>query len=263
MLTPWGKMTSAFEVARGAEASPERAALAWGCSNCFKCREACDHKNPVTQTLNEVRAEYVARDLAPAGIARLLERMPEIEQEQARAAECLQQAPGSDGTSKDALLLGCRYARQFPEESRAAIRLAARLVGPVRVLNGCCGAWQRAAGASEAADAARAGIRRQLANVRRFFVLDPRCALEFADTKPVTLVELAARHLERFQPAQGLAGALRYHDSCALGRGLGLYEEPRRLLARVGGAPPLELEQHHAGARCSGGGGRCRPTIRR
>ena len=41
----------------------------------------------------------------------------------------------------------------------------------------------------------------------------------------------------------------------ALGRGLGLYEEPRRLLARVAGTAPGELETHHAGSRCSGGGG--------
>lgn len=253
MLTPWGKMTSAFDAERGAELDQDRAALAWGCSNCFKCREACDHKNPVTETLNDVRADYVARGLAPSGVTALLERLPRIEQEHALAAERLQSAPGARADAPHALLLGCRYAKEFPEQARAAIRLVARLVGDVRVLSGCCGAWQRAAGGAAAADTARARLTEQLGGAKRLYVLDPRCALELTALDPVTLVELASRHRSRFKNVS--AAPVRYHDSCALGRGLGLYEEPRQLLADVTGQQPLELETHHQGARCSGGGG--------
>jgi Fe-S oxidoreductase len=72
--------------------------------------------------------------------------------------------------------------------------------------------------------------------------------------KPVTLVELAGRHLERFGVVR--AGApVRYHDGCALGRGLGMYDEPRALLERVTGQAPLELVTQRQLARCSGGGG--------
>src|SRR5262249_16780327 len=158
MLTPWGKMTSAFDGARGGELDAERAELAWGCSNCFKCREACDHKNPVTPTLNDARADYVARGLAPSSIVALLERLPQLEQEHERAAQRLQAAPGARADAPYALLLGCRYARHFPEEARSGLRLAARLLGSVQLLSGCCGAWQRAAGAPQAADAARARL---------------------------------------------------------------------------------------------------------
>ncbi|HVY32415.1 MAG TPA: (Fe-S)-binding protein [Polyangiaceae bacterium] len=254
MLTPWGKMTTAFDAARGAELDADRAALAWGCSNCFKCREACDHKNPVTETLNDARADYVARGLAPSGVTALLERLPQVEQEHEQAAERLQSAPGARAEASHALLLGCRYAKEFPEQARAAIRLVARLVGDVRVLSGCCGAWQRAAGGAAAASSARAKLTQQLVGAKRLYVLDPRCALELAELEPVTLVELASRHLARFKSSSKPA-PVRYHDSCALGRGLGLYAEPRRLLARVTGERPLELETHHEGARCSGGGG--------
>lgn len=254
MLTPWGKMTSAFDAARAGKLDAERAELAWGCSNCFKCREACDHKNPVTETLNDARAEYVKRGRAPERVAALLERMPQREREHQRAAERLQDAPGADRDSATALLLGCRYSQRFPEESRAAIRLAARLAGPVKVLSGCCGSWQRSAGAPEAADGARERLTAELTSAERLLVLEPRCALELSDLKPLTLVELAARNLERFEPRADGA-PVRYHDSCALGRGLGLYDEPRRLLARVTGRAPHELETHRAGARCSGGGG--------
>jgi heterodisulfide reductase subunit D len=71
------------------------------------------------------------------------------------------------------------------------------------------------------------------------------------------LVELSARNATRFAPAPVplTSEPLRYHDSCALGRGLGLFEAPRRLLALVAGAAPLELERTRELGRCSGAGG--------
>ena len=255
MLTPWGKMTSAFDAARTGELSAERAELAWGCSNCFKCREACDHRNPVAQTLNDARADYVARGEAPAAVQALLEREPELQAAEAVAMDELRQTPGVRADAPHALLLGCRYARVFPAEARAAIRLAARLVGGVRLLSGCCGAWQRSAGSPKAADAARNRLVGELGRGKRLLVLDPRCALSLSELKPSTLVELAARHPSRFQKAPATAHAFRYHDSCALGRGLGLYDEPRRLVARVTGVAPLELQTPRRLSRCSGGGG--------
>lgn len=263
-LTPWAKMTNAFDVTRGAALDTERAELAWACSNCFRCREACDHRNPVAQTLNDARADFVARGLAPNNVQALLERAPALEAQHASALTRLARLPGVSADAPRALLLGCRYARVFSPEAEAAIRLAVKLAGPVRLVSGCCGAWQRAAGAAEAASAARERVARELSGVKRLLVLDPRCALELSELSPSTLVELAAQHEERFSARRmasdaGATGAapapVRYHDSCALGRGLGLYTEPRRLLARVTGSAPLELETSRELGRCSGGGG--------
>jgi Fe-S oxidoreductase len=252
-ITPWGKMTSAFDVARGAPLTPERAELAWACSNCFRCREACDHQNPVSPTLNDVRADYVERGLAPVGVRALIERRPLIEAEHELRAEALAAEGASSPLAGQALLLGCRYIQQFPDESRAALRLVRALSGPVELLRGCCGAWQRALGAPASADAARERLQAELAQ-RRLLVLDPRCALELSAAAPTTLVELSARHAERFATPER-ERPVRYHDSCALGRGLGLYAEPRRLLSRVTGCAPRELETERSLSRCSGAGG--------
>ena len=48
---------------------------------------------------------------------------------------------------------------------------------------------------------------------------------------------------------------MRFHDPCALGRGLSEYEAPRLVLARALGRSPDEFEAQRAGAECSGGGG--------
>ncbi|HKY35587.1 MAG TPA: (Fe-S)-binding protein [Polyangiaceae bacterium] len=264
VLTPWGKMTSAFAASRTGAVDAQQAALAWACSNCFRCREACDHRNPVAKTLNDARADYVAQGLAPPSVRALLERRDRIEAEQRAAAEALAVAPGVEQGSKTALLVGCRYAQVHPQEARAAIRLAVALAGPVRLVSECCGAWQRSAGAPEAADASRARHQLQLAGVKRLLVADPRCALELTDPssdssltpspEPLTLIELASRHPDRFGAVR-TEKSLRYHDSCALGRGLGMYDEPRALLQRLTGEAPLELETSRELGRCSGAGG--------
>lgn len=253
-LIPGSKMKSAFDAARVGTVDEGSAEQAFACSNCFRCREACDHRNPVTETLNDARADYVALGQAPPGVLALLERQSELDAQQAAAVRSLLDTAGVHPDAPTALLLGCRYARVFPDESRAAIRLAARLAGPVRLLSGCCGAWQRAAGAPAAANAARARLVSSLQGAR-LLVSDPRCALELRDEAPTTLVELAARHPQRFHRAPSKTTSFRYHDSCALGRGLGLYDEPRSLLARVAGGAVLELETQREHARCSGGGG--------
>ena len=45
-----------------------------------------------------------------------------------------------------------------------------------------------------------------------------------------------------------------YHDACFLGRRLGHYEEPRRVLAAIMGIWPKEMEERRERSLCSGAG---------
>jgi len=46
-----------------------------------------------------------------------------------------------------------------------------------------------------------------------------------------------------------------YHDPCDLGRALGIYDAPRRLLASILGLQPLEFRFNRQSSRCCGAGG--------
>jgi glycolate oxidase len=46
-----------------------------------------------------------------------------------------------------------------------------------------------------------------------------------------------------------------YHDPCDLGRGLKVFDEPRRLLRRIPGLKLVEMARNRLQARCCGGGG--------
>ena len=67
-------------------------------------------------------------------------------------------------------------------------------------------------------------------------------------------MEVLAAKLDRAKGRSPLTEAATYHDACHLGRGLGQYEEPRRLL-RAALATLREPRESQQEAGCSGGGG--------
>src|ERR1700744_3339075 len=65
-LTPWGKMTTAWMAAHGdVPAAAPSAAPAWACTACGACQTACEHHNPVADTLLDARSALHSQALSP------------------------------------------------------------------------------------------------------------------------------------------------------------------------------------------------------
>jgi Fe-S oxidoreductase len=267
-LTPWGKMSMAYFVANESVAlAPSFADPAWACTGCFGCREHCDHKNDVTGTLLETRSALMEHGVAPAGAKRVLERFTEQSAVLGKSAGDLSVLPEVDDDAATALLIGCAYARTAPEESRAAVRATAKLVdGKVALVKVCCGAPLLYAGDKKRFVQQGKMLAQALEHKERLIVIDAGCAstirVHHADNGASMIVpvehfaERAARELGSmgFVPELG-AGPVRYHDPCQLGRGLGIYDQPRALLSRALGRAPDEFDRRRQDARCSGAGG--------
>jgi len=256
-LIPWAKMSSAWLSARGDQpADRDLARTSWGCTGCHRCTSFCEHKNPVADTLYAARAEHRDAGLAPEAVLESERRASQRGAETSRALDELAREPGVDEQAKVALLVGCAYLRKARPEARAMLRSVVALLGPVRLVAGCCGAPQLHAGDRAGFEAARANIEERTHDAHTFVVGDPGCALALGSARALPFPRLVADHAGKLGKIAGFgeSNPVRFHDPCALGRGLGEYEAPRLVLARALGRKPDEFAQRRESAECSGAG---------
>ena len=260
-VTPWGKMSMAYFVGRGdVPMTADFAEPAWACSGCFGCTKRCDHGNDVATTLIDARAGLFEAGVAPGAARAAVERHAARSDETRRNARAI--APSGVGRAK--LLVGCGYLRKAPREAELAVRVAERLVGaPVTPVEACCGLPLLYAGDRKGFVDQANQLAREVAAAGPLVALDPGCArallveyprLGVLVAEPTLLVDLAELALPELAKAPG-QGAIRYHDPCQLGRGLGRFDGPRRILEKVTGSAPLEFQRSRETAECSGGGG--------
>lgn len=241
-VTPWGKMSTAYFVANESVAyDPAFAAPAWACTGCYGCREHCDHHNDVTGTLYDARSAM--KDLAPEGAKRVLREFSA----EARSEAMRMERAGAGGT---ALLVGCRYERAAAEDAALVVT---KLAGGATVVDECCGAPLLYAG-----DRARFEEqgRRLRARFAKVVAVDAGCGMTARQhgVEVEHLSTFVARSLDRLGQV-AVDGPVRWHDPCQLGRGMGVYDEPRQILAAILGRPADEFTRTREDARCSGAGG--------
>lgn len=279
--TPWGKMTPLHHIAREElPAELEYAEGSYACTGCLRCTEYCDHGNEPYYALSAGRALLFERGDAHPAAKALIEG---FEARKAKVAERAVELFGGDAAariSETVYVPGCSACLSLPSSAKDAAELIEGLVGePVRVVaSSCCGQPLFDAGDREGAREARRQFLARIGSAKRVIAHDPGCILALfrgddgedaggnggLPFELVHLTEFAAAYLDRFSKldfgdgaadADGESAGLRYHDSCKLGRGLGVYDEPRALLARVLGRSPEEFHQNRSLSECSGAGG--------
>jgi dimethylglycine catabolism B len=274
-ITPWGKMSAAWLTAHGdVPVSSSHAAPAWACTGCYACRESCDHRNVVADVLFEARDALAQTGVAPSGARRAIARFAYHDARTRDAARALAAHPRVRPDASEALLVGCGYLRAARREARDAIDSATALSGrPVALVEACCGLPLLLAGDARGFAQQARDVATSLAKYERVWVADSGCALALSrryrdagvEVRPdvETLVQAAVRRLDALA-TMGSAGGqdgddkdepVRWHDPCQLGRGLGVYDEPRAVLTRALGRAPDELDDRREHALCSGAGG--------
>jgi Fe-S oxidoreductase len=252
-------MSHAFFMARGDV--PTDASFvegAWACTGCGACRSRCDHKNDVAGTLFDTRAALRAAGVLPESLA----NSPAA----TRARKSLEQTSSpstrNQGAARVALLVGCKHQ---PAEHADATEVAYAIFGraDVEVVDVCCGRPLEAAGQRAEYLEHRRRLHTRLESFDELLVADASCAETLVraaapGTRPSLLISRALLALDTAPPgalARAFSGPVRIHDTCALGRQLGNYGDPRAILTRVLGRAPDEFSYHHERSRCSGAGG--------
>ena len=124
----------------------------------------------------------------------------------------------------------------------------------------CCGRPLIMAGLKEAAQAL---IRKNVEIIRAsgcdtLLLTCPICYRVFLESYPLEGIRVVHHSVfleelmrEGRLPVEYTSGSYVFHDPCELGRGCGIYEEPRAALRRIGFLH--EAEKHHAESICCGG----------
>jgi Fe-S oxidoreductase len=265
--TPWGKQTSAFQQMTGERAyDADSGAAPYACTGCQHCRTYCKHENEVGLALFSARAEVVEEGQAPTSIDKLRARF--ASSGNPYGVDLGERVRAFSREPQGRLYFpGCTALAREPSMVQSAIDAAAgfgvRLtLAPAAAR--CCGYPLWAAGLAKELEANAQAFVKEVKSAPELVLGDPGCAVMLQQgfqeleielrPKIVLLVDLLAERLEYAFGRAPLPMSVSYHDACLLGRTLGRFEGPRRLLRAAVGDFHEALENRLDGG-CSGGGG--------
>lgn len=243
-VTPWGINRAITAAADAGAVSEATAAAVYGCTGCRACGGLCLHGVDLPTNVRAARAAVVTAGLAPAGVAEATGVV------RAPAGEL---AAGSTAGASTVVYPGCRSADGV---ALAAVLGAAEEPYDVVAAPTCCGARSVDIGYVDQGTQEAEDLRHRLAPAERIVVADPHCArwlrVDHADERVVTLPQFVASLVERLDLRPPDA-PVAWHDPCWMGRGMGIYDQPRAVLAAAGArlVEPAHTRDH---GRCTGGG---------
>jgi len=254
----------------------------WLCMSCQSCTSVCPKQIPVTDGLmTTIKAEMMLRGKVPAELQSALENA--FRYGNALGASPRKRADWTKGL--DVPVMGSlkqpvevlwyvgdygSFHPRLQEVSRALAKLLQVLgvrfgiLGPEEVSDGDS---QRLAG--------EPGLFETLARknsqalnkyqFQRIVTTDPHAFNALKNEYPALgisypvqhITQFLAERLEQLKPLlkQEVKARVAYHDPCYLGRGNGIFEEPRALLAAIPGIELVEMPHERTTSICCGGGG--------
>jgi heterodisulfide reductase subunit D len=247
------------------------------CTTCAVCTERCPVSLEVPKLIEELRARATDGGLLP-----LEEHQPLISSIRNYANPWMQPRSGRARWAKglglegrDAataiFFAGCSLSYLEGEVARASIRLL-KAVGIEPLYLGseerCCGSPLLRIGEVELYEQlARENIELfRESGVPEIITLCPGCLKALRDYRErFGEFDLEVRHISEVLAQAVADGKLTlkspepiiatYHDPCHLGRGCGIFEEPRKVLAAIEGLELVEMERNRLYAACCGSGG--------
>jgi Fe-S oxidoreductase/nitrate reductase gamma subunit len=258
------------------------------CSTCAACEEECPARLTPLQLVNQIRSTIIEDGTnVPPDVAEALEFLGKYQNPwQQQPAKRLDWAgdlevPEFDPESEGQLLyfVGCTSAadlraRAIPQALAGLLDRAGVAYGVLGPDEPCCGDVARRLGEMglfEMLVEDNADLLAEL-NPNRIVTSSPHCAYTMTSDYPPLAAKLApeaklppvshySQALDKLI-AEGrlaltgrLAAKATYHDPCYLGRRLGEYDAPRRVLESIDGLKLVEMDDNRSRSVCCGGGG--------
>jgi L-lactate dehydrogenase complex protein LldG len=243
------------------------------CTSCGACKDVCPSRIDTKKGLISLR--HLAESTEKKRPAELVKVVASVRNyDNPWQVPRKQKAGWADGLGlsdkgKVLYFAGCSTSLLFPETARKAVRLI-RAVGeePAYLAQSekCCGSTVRKLGEPDLARSKAEDCFKDFERAGACTVVTscPGCSSalnHYRDLPERYGVEVL--HISKFLDSRiesldlsgaGVPGRLAYHDPCDLGREQGVYDEPRRLIARATGKRIVEMKRTREKSACCGSG---------
>ena len=280
MFSPMRRLQTAVKVFEGEEVTPLMLESIYNCPKCMKCELVCPLEINITSIVHRTREELVRRKLAPTDkhnkiIEGILQTGNAVNGDPARRLDWLPE-PFPRHESDTLLYMGCLPSYLVKDAATSTYNVFKKLGLDFMILEdeGCCGTYIYESGRTDlAAEYFAANVERfKSLGITKLIVPCSGCLKCFKYFYPDVLGDtgLSVRHpieilheLLQANPdaVHKIDQTITYHDPCRIGRGEGMTEEPREILALCG-ADVREIESNRDEGLCCGAGAGIRSVYR-
>ncbi len=243
------------------------------CTSCGACVEVCPSKVDTKKGI--IKARTTARRLKKVGTKEHESLIASVKnydnpwQVPRRQKSKWSEGLGLKNRGGVLYFAGCSTCLLFPESAKRVVRVMRALgIDPAYLAQDerCCGSTVRKLGEEKLAREKAESCFKDFkgAGAKTVVTSCPGCSSalnhypELAKEYGVKVQHVSQfldEHMDKSmcRPVEGLK-SVTFHDPCDLGRAQNLYDEPRRVLAKVLGRPPIEMELTRTNSACCGSG---------
>jgi len=246
--TARGKIILAYGLLTG-ELEPSKyiAEKIFQCTYCRDCSERCSANVSVVEILAAARAELVEAGFATdihKGMVKNLKETGNI------FGDKEIKAPTQEGEVP--VFIGCQYLAR-PNQTKMYLKILEKLgVKPLIKDEMCCGYPLYALGFPKEFEEHRKKFLEMFPE-KEIIALCPTCAAYIHEEYGKSVKHITQAILENV-PEKNLGLKATYHDPCDLSRVMGITEEPRQILKKIG-IDVVEMPRNRKTSHCCGGGG--------